>query len=206
MSDRSLEQQVVAVTSFLACPTPAAWFAAAPDHLDLLLIDHANCEKKAAGNALSLLYRHVENGPLLQRLSRLAREELRHFEQVHDLMTTLGISYRVLPAARYAAALRALAAPKEPERLVDHLVVSAIVEARSCERFAGLVQVLPEPVAGLYRGLLASEARHFKAYLDAARAINSDRVDVCLPRLLGREAELVESPDPEFRFHSGPPL
>lgn len=206
MSERLLEQQVLAVTRFLSCPTPAAWFAAARDNLDLLLIDHANCEKKAAGNALSLLYRHVENGPLLQRLSRLAREELRHFEQVHDLMTTLGISYRVLTAARYAGALRALAAPREPERLVDHLVVSAIVEARSCERFAGLVQVLPEPVAGLYRGLLASEARHFRAYLDAARAIDSARVDVCLPWLLSREAELVESPDTEFRFHSGPPL
>jgi tRNA-(ms[2]io[6]A)-hydroxylase len=205
MSESALEKQVLAVRRFLRCPTPAAWFAAARDNLDLLLIDHANCEKKAAGNALSLLYRHVENGPLLQRLSRLAREELRHFEQVHDLMTSLGISYRVLTAARYAGALRALAAPREPERLVDHLVVSAIVEARSCERFAGLVEVLPERVAELYRGLLASEARHFMAYLDAARAISAVRVEACLPELLRHEAELIQSPDAEFRFHSGPP-
>ncbi|MGA0840349.1 MAG: tRNA-(ms[2]io[6]A)-hydroxylase [Pseudomonadales bacterium] len=205
MNDRTIAHQVAAVARFLSCPTPAAWFAAARDNLDVLLIDHANCEKKAAGNALSLLYRHVDNGPLLQRLSRLAREELRHFEQVHALMTALGISYRVLTAARYAGELRALVAPREPERLVDHLIVSAIVEARSCERFAGLVEVLPDPVATLYRGLLASEARHFKNYLDAARAIDTARVDATLPRLLVREAELVQSPDTEFRFHSGPP-
>lgn len=200
----ALDAQLAAVRAFLPCATPDAWFLQAVRHLDLLLIDHANCEKKAAGNALSMMYRYVEHAPLLQRLSRLAREELRHFEQVHDLLGTLGIPYRTLTAARYAAGLRGQVAAHEPARLVDSLVVSAIVEARSCERFAGLVEVMPAPVAALYRGLLASEARHYRGYIDLARTLDADRVANVLPRLLEREAQLVTAEDTEFRFHSGP--
>jgi tRNA 2-(methylsulfanyl)-N6-isopentenyladenosine37 hydroxylase len=153
MTAATLAAQLAPVRDFLACPTPAAWFAQAGERLDLLLVDHANCEKKAAGNALSMMYRYVDHPELLQRLSRLAREELRHFEQVHDLMGDLGVPYVTLTASRYAAGLRALVSHQEPHRLVDSLVVSAVVEARSCERFGGLVDVLPARVAELYRGL-----------------------------------------------------
>lgn len=202
--DPGIAAQLAAVRAFLPCATPDAWFQQAANHLDVLLIDHANCEKKAAGNALSMMYRYVEHAPLLQRLSRLAREELRHFEQVHDLLCAMGIPYRTLTAARYAAGLRARVAAHEPARLVDSLVVSAIVEARSCERFAGLVEVLPDPVATLYRGLLASEARHYRAYIELARTLDAARVAEVLPGLQAREADLVTAEDTEFRFHSGP--
>jgi tRNA-(ms[2]io[6]A)-hydroxylase len=204
MSASALEGQLAAVRAFLPCATPRAWFEQARERLPLLLIDHANCEKKAAGNALSMMYRYVDQPELLQRLSRLAREELRHFEQVHDLLVELGIDYVPVTASRYAAGLRALVAPAEPLRLIDSLVVSAVVEARSCERFAGLVEVVPRPVAELYRGLLASEARHFRGYLALARQYDAARVDRVLPGVLEREAQLVTEPDTEFRFHSGP--
>jgi len=199
-----IEAQVDAVRAFLRCATPAAWLEQAPERLDLLLVDHANCEKKAAGNALSMMYRYVDRPELLQRLSRLAREELRHFEQVHALMAELGIPYVTLTASRYAAGLRQLVSPAEPQKLVDSLVVSAVVEARSCERFAGLVGVLPAPVAELYSGLLASEARHFRGYLELARRYDPARVEAFLPVVLDREAELVQGVDHAFRFHSGP--
>lgn len=204
MRTASIESQIAAVRAFLHCATPAAWFAQARDRLPELLIDHANCEKKAAGNALSMMYRYADQPELQQRLSRLAREELRHFEQVHALMGSLGVEYVTLTASRYAAGLRATVSHTEPSRLVDSLVVSAVVEARSCERFAGLVEVLPVAVAELYRGLLASEARHFRGYLQLARHYDAGRVEVVLPELLACDARLVTDPDDEFRFHSGP--
>ncbi|HEY5644657.1 MAG TPA: tRNA-(ms[2]io[6]A)-hydroxylase [Pseudomonadales bacterium] len=203
-ADPSAEAAVAGVLDFLLCPTPAAWFAQAVDHLDELLIDHANCEKKAAGNALSLLYRYVDRPELLRRLSRLAREELKHFEQVHVVLESRRIEYVHLPPARYAAGLRELIRTSEPERLIDTLLVGAIVEARSCERFSGLLRVLPEDLCRFYRKLLASEARHFADYLDLARRYAVEPVDAQLSRLLERDAALVSAPDSEFRFHSGP--
>lgn len=193
-----------AVRRFLRCPTPSAWFGQAAERQDLLLIDHANCEKKAASTALALLYRYVDRPELLQRLSRLAREELRHFEQVHALMSREGIRYRHLTPSRYAAGLMAEVRRDEPYRLIDTLLVAAIVEARSCERFAGLTGVLPERIGELYRGLLASEARHFRHYLELAERYANEPIEPRLDRLLEVEAALCTAPDVELRFHSGP--
>lgn len=193
-----------AVLQFLSCATPPAWFEQAPAHLEELLIDHANCEKKAVSTALGMLHRYVDRADLLYRLSRLAREELRHFEQVHALLRARGIAYRHLTPSRYAGGLMARVRAREPDRLVDTLLVAAIVEARSCERFAGLVRGLPEDVSSLYAGLLASEARHFRHYLDLARCYADGPVEGRLTALLEVEAELVTATDTEFRFHSGP--
>lgn len=190
---------------FLRCPTPEAWFTAAPDHLELLLIDHANCEKKAAGTALSLLYRYVDRPELLQLCSRLAREELRHFEQVHQLIEARDIDYRHISSSRYAAGLRNCVRTSEPERLVDTLLTGAIVEARSCERFHGLCGVLDAELADFYRRLLASEARHFKQYLGLAQRYCREDYSDKLDELLDCDARLICEPDLEFRFHSGPP-
>jgi tRNA 2-(methylsulfanyl)-N6-isopentenyladenosine37 hydroxylase len=192
------------VLAFLSCSTPQVWFDQAPRHLPTLLIDHANCEKKAAGTALSLLFRYVDKPDLLQRLSRLAREELRHFEQVHDLLVARGIDYVHLSPSRYAAGLMACVRPAEPFRLVDTLLMGAVVEARSCERFAGLAEVVPNDLADFYRGLLAAEARHFRHYLDLAERYAAEPVEPKLRELLTRDAELVTAEDTLFRFHSGP--
>ncbi len=190
--------------AFLYCPTPALWFEQAAENLPTLLVDHANCEKKAAGTALSLIYRYVDLPELLQRLSRLAREELRHFEQVHALMCSRGIPYRHLAPGRYAASLKRQVRTHEPARLIDTLLIGAIVEARSCERFAGLVNVLPGEVGELYASLMASEARHFRGYLELAEMYDSGSLPERLDCLLTREAELAAGPDTQFRFHSGP--
>jgi len=192
--------------AFLACPTPQAWIEAALANQDLMLIDHANCEKKAAGTALSLLYRYQDDFDLINRLSRLAREELRHFEQVVALMARRNIAYAHLGASRYAAGLRRLVRGSEPARRVDTLVVGAFIEARSCERFARLAPYLDDELRAFYESLLKSESRHYRDYLTLAQRA-SPGADLGPRIAVFREAEraLVAAPDTEFRFHSGPP-
>ena len=192
------------IHDFLPCRTPARWIENALENQDLLLIDHAHCEKKAASTALSLMYRYVGNTDLLNRMSRLAREELRHFEQVLAIMKRRDIRYRHLSPARYASGLRAVVRGEEPGRLVDLLIVGAIIEARSCERFAALAPYLDETLADFYSGLLRSEARHYRDYLRLAEQANGGPVDARVHEFLRAEQSLIESPDSEFRFHSGP--
>jgi len=118
---------IAPVLEFLRCPTPDAWVEAALTRQELLLIDHANCEKKAASTALNLMFRYSGDVELLGGLSRLAREELRHFEQVLKLMRERGIAYRRIDAARYAQGLRELVRTHEPARLVDTLIAGAFM-------------------------------------------------------------------------------
>lgn len=195
--------------TFLGAPTPPAWVDAAAGSLDVLLVDHANCEKKAASSALALMNRYGQQEDLVQRMSRLAREELRHFEQVRKLMTRTGHSWRHVSAARYGSSLKAASASAEPERLVDLLLIGAFIEARSCERFALLVPNLQEPLSSFYRGLLASEARHYQHYLELAhrnaQGLSASGIMTRAERLREVENDLVCSPDPVIRFHSGPP-
>ena len=194
------------IHAFLPCRTPKAWVDWALANPDLLLVDHANCEKKAASTALNLMYRYVEHHALLNRLSRLAREELRHFEQVIALMKKRGVPYTQIGAARYAGELRRRVRSAEPGRLVDTLIVGAIIEARSCERFASLAPELDQELAAFYTSLLKSESRHFLDYLALAGHIGGEaQVEERLAVFLVRERELIESADSEFRFHSGVP-
>ena len=192
------------IKGFLACPTPQAWIDSALENQPLLLIDHANCEKKAASTALNLMYRYVDNFVLLNKLSKLAREELRHFEQVIAIMKKRGIAYEQVNAARYAGELRKLVRTHEPARAVDTLIVGAIIEARSCERFAALAPYLDEELQAFYLSLLKSESRHYKDYLSLAKAAaEGESVEERINLFLKKEAELIEGEDEEFRFHSG---
>ncbi len=195
--------------SFLGAPTPPGWVEAAVDSLDVLLVDHANCEKKAAASALALMNRYGEREDLVQRMSRLAREELRHFEQVRKLMSRTGHRWQHVSAARYASGLKAAGATAEPERLVDSLLTGAFIEARSCERFALLAPQLEEPLASFYRGLLASEARHYQHYLQLAhrycQGLSEDEIEARAAQLREVENELISAPDSIVRFHSGLP-
>ncbi|TXS93614.1 tRNA-(ms[2]io[6]A)-hydroxylase [Parahaliea aestuarii] len=194
------------ILDFLPCATPRAWVDWALEHPELLLVDHANCEKKAASTALNLMYRYTDQPKLLNKLSRLAREELRHFEQVIAIMGRRGVDYPQISAARYAGGLREQVRRAEPGRLVDTLLVGAIIEARSCERFAAIAPELDEELGSFYLSLLKSESRHFLDYLQLARGIASpEEVEGRLALLLETERALVESPDVEFRFHSGVP-
>lgn len=201
---------IAAIDAFLPCPTPQAWLdrAAHPDNIKLLLIDHANCEKKAAATAMSLIWRYTDQPDLLQKMSQLAREELLHFEQVCGLMQARGVAYEEVTAARYAAELRAACSKHEPQRLVDTLLVGALVEARSCERFHALaprIEGFDSELAKYYRSLLRAEGRHFEDYLAlAVDRVGEEKVRVRLDELRVIERDLIESPDSEFRFHSGP--
>ena len=201
------QQDLVApLRDFLGSSTPVAWIDWALANPALLLIDHANCEKKAASTALNLMFRYTEFPALLNKLSRLAREELRHFEQVLKLMQQRGIQYDTISASRYASGLRAGVRSSEPGRLVDTLVVGAIIEARSCERFAALAPHLDQELAAFYRSLLKSESRHFRDYLKLAeQASDAEEVARRVKVFLALEAPLVQGEDREFRFHSGVP-
>jgi tRNA 2-(methylsulfanyl)-N6-isopentenyladenosine37 hydroxylase len=196
------------IHEFLGCRTPDAWITAALADQQILLIDHKNCEFKAASTALSLMAKYSTYVDLLNAMSRLAREELVHHEQVLRIMKRRKIGLRPVSAARYASGLRKVVRTHEPHKLVDTLVVGAFIEARSCERFEALVPHLDEELGKFYFGLLKSEARHFQNYLKLAYQYGDARdVDQAIERVRVAERELIESPDTEFRFHSGvPPL
>jgi tRNA 2-(methylsulfanyl)-N6-isopentenyladenosine37 hydroxylase len=191
----------------LAAPTPAAWVDAACEHWRELLIDHANCEKKAASSALALIFAYPEDPQLSSALSRLAREELRHFEQVSQLMRRLGVGFERQRPGRYAAELRAALRQHEPARKLDLMLASALIEARSCERFGLLAPRLPEPMGSFYSTLQRAEARHFELYLRLAeRAGDPGQVAARLAALAAVEAELITATDDQqLRFHSGAP-
>ena len=141
-------------------------------------------------------------------MSRLAREELRHYEQVAKLIGALKIVPQRLAPGRYAAQLRRLVASEEPKREVDLMICGAFIEARSCERFAALGAVIGEPLDDLFRGLHAAEARHYKLYLDLGKRAAERaglKLDERIAAFAAREAQLITDPDPLFRFHSGPP-
>ncbi len=198
-------KELEAIDKFLLCTTPQEWIDTALAHPALLLLDHANCEKKAASTAIHLMYRYVSDFELLNKMSRLAREELRHFEQVIALMQARGIPYEQISASRYAAELRKPVRTHEPGRLIDTLIVGAIIEARSCERFAKLAPHLDEELQKFYLSLLKSEARHFQDYLKLAQKAAGDiSISERVHFFLERERELVLSSDEVFRFHSGP--
>ena len=192
--------------AILRAPTPRAWVVAAAARLPELLVDHANCEKKAASSAMALIFAYPEDTPLVLALSRLAREELRHFEQVQRAMRELAIPIVRQRPGRYAHELRRALRTTHPERKLDLLLAAALIEARSAERFALLAGRLPPPLGALYTQLADSEARHFELYLDFARARAPLDWQARLAGLGAREAELATTPDTELRFHSGPPV
>lgn len=189
----------------LLASTPDAWVQAAAESWRSLLNDHAQCEKKAASTALALMFAYPEDRRLGVALARLAREELRHFEQVQRLMTSLAVPFERQRPGRYAAGLRANLRTSDPGRKLDLLLTGALIEARSCERFRLLAPRLPQPVAGFYRQLAQAEARHFEQYLELARAASPLEMAARLRELAECEAGLATAEDIELRFHSGPP-
>lgn len=190
---------------FLACETPDAWLQEALKQQPCLLIDHANCEKKAAATAMNLMYRHTSKPELMKKMSQLAREELLHFQQVVEILEQRQIKYIRLSPSRYASALREQISEQEQQRLVDTLIVGAIIEARSCERFSKLAPLLDADLEKFYTSLLKSEARHFKDYLQLAKLYSEEDINGRVEKFVTREAELITSDDDRFRFHSGVP-
>jgi tRNA-(ms[2]io[6]A)-hydroxylase len=189
---------------WLVAPTSSAWLQQALAHPELVLIDHAHCERKAAGVALQLMFRYPADGGLAEVLSPLAREELDHFERVQALLTSRGLPLQPLKAPPYGAALQAQVRRQEPERRLDSLLVAGLIEARSHERMGLLALHSPDPeLRQLYGDLLGSEARHFGLYwLLAEQVAPRDRLDDRLVQLAEVEAEILSSLHPEPRMHS----
>jgi tRNA-(ms[2]io[6]A)-hydroxylase len=195
----------------LQAATPQAWAQQAVRDWRVLLADHANCEKKAASTALALMFAYPEDRALSLAMARLAREELRHFEQVQKLMQQLDVPMPRLSPGRYAGTLRRRLAVAEPQRKLDLLLCGALIEARSCERFEVLAPLLQVPLAQFYAGLAESERRHAGLYLELARAAlppggTEESLQRRLQELAAAEAALILEPDPQFRFHSGLPV
>lgn len=186
--------------------TPRAWVDEALRQQEVLLLDHRILEYKAAQTAMTLMGRHLMRPELVAKMSRLVREELVHMEQVTRIMLKRGIQPRALSASRYAAGLRELLRPNEPQRLTDTLVVGAFIEARSCERFAALAPHLDEELGRFYTGLLESEGRHYRGYLQLAYLYGEhEDVDATVLRVRETDNRLIATPDSQFRFHSGVP-
>jgi tRNA-(ms[2]io[6]A)-hydroxylase len=189
---------------WLAAPSSAAWLEQALAHPELLLIDHAHCERKAAGAALQLMFRYPSDGELAAVLSPLAREELEHFERVQALLERRGLGLRALAAPPYGATLAALVRRNEPERMLDSFLVAGLIEARSHERMALLAAHSPDPeLRELYADLLASEARHFGLYWVLCerrwpRPVVAER----LAALAQQEAVILANLHPQPRMHS----
>ena len=189
---------------WLAAPTSGAWLQQALAHPELLLLDHAHCERKAAGAALQLMFRYPGDGELAAVLSPLAREELEHFELVLALLARRGIGMRPLAAPPYGAGLARQVRREEPQRMLDSFLVAGLIEARSHERLALLAHHSPDAcLRALYGDLLASEARHFGLYwLLCERRWPRQLVMERLTQLAQAEAELLASLHPQPRLHS----
>jgi tRNA-(ms[2]io[6]A)-hydroxylase len=188
----------------LATDTDAAWTRRALAGIDEVLLDHAHAEKKAASGALTLIFRYPDRTELLAPLSALAREELEHFERVLEQLARRGVDYGRQRPSPYAGQLQGAVRSFEPARLLDTLLVSALIEARSCERFGLLAEAVDDPeLAALYRGLLASEARHHALYVELAERVQGrPEVRERLAELAEHEAQVVAEAPPWPRLHT----
>lgn len=188
----------------LHVPTPPRWLEQVNPHLDLLLIDHAHCEKKAAGVAMNLLFAYVEHRALTQDMTLIVQEELDHFHQVREIIDRRGIRFRKLSPSPYAARLHELIDKQEPQRAVDRLLVAGLIEARSCERFGLLRDRLADrELADFYGRLFESEARHHATYVRLAEEfMPQEQVRSRLEELAAAEAEILLAGSPEPRMHS----
>jgi len=189
---------------FLQQPTSSAWVEQSIAHLDTILLDHSHCERKAAGVALNLIFRYPSSTKLVRTLTSIAQEELEHFEQVNQWLERRGIALAPLAPPPYGAGLRSQIRSREPDRLLDSLLVSGLIEARSHERLGLLAAHCPEPeLAQFYRGLMASEARHYGVYWTLATTyFDRDPVTARLKVLATAESELLATLHPEPRIHS----
>ncbi|ELS03815.1 hydroxylase for synthesis of 2-methylthio-cis-ribozeatin in tRNA [Xenococcus sp. PCC 7305] len=185
-------------------PTSDRWINQALENLDIVLLDHSHCERKAAGVAINMMFRYPSYTKLVRQLTAIAKEELEHFDQVNQWLEKKGIPLAPLNSPPYGAKLKAQIRHQEPERLLDSLLISALIEARSHERLGLIGEHCPEPeLAAFYRGLMASEARHYGIYwLLATHYCDRDLVDRRLAELSTIESEILATLHHEPRIHS----
>lgn len=188
----------------LQASTPPRWLPQVSANLEELLIDHAHCEKKAAGVAMNLLFAYVDQVELVRAMSGIVQEELSHFHMVLDLLERRKIRFRKIPPSQYAEKLRVLATKQEPMRAVDRLLIAALIEARSCERFGLLRDNLADAeLAEFFGSLFESEARHHSTYVRLAKLFAPEGVVMMrLNELALAEARIMEEGGELPRVHS----
>lgn len=188
----------------LETPSPRRWLDLVENQVEELLLDHAHCEKKAAGTAMNLLFAYVDHEELAREMTRIVNEELEHFNLVLDLLKRRGIRWRRIRPSGYGARLSELIRKHEPQRAVDRLLVAGIIEARSCERFGLLREGLSDPeLAELYGSLFESEARHYATYVRLAEGFAAAAdVRARLSEIAAAEALIIAAGEPIARMHS----
>ena len=184
--------------------TDARWLRQVDANLNDVLIDHAHCEKKAAGTALNLIFHYVEDRELCQEMTEIVNEELENFHLVIDLLERRGVKFRRLKPSQYGRKLNDLCRKQEPQRAVDRLLVAGIIEARSCERFQALANhVEDQELAAFYRSLFESEARHHATYTRLAMHFAPEKeVMRRLDELAALEAAIIAEGEELPRMHS----
>ncbi|MBC7542993.1 MAG: tRNA-(ms[2]io[6]A)-hydroxylase [Candidatus Sericytochromatia bacterium] len=187
----------------LQCPTPAGWLPVALADLDSLLVDHAACEQKAAAAALAMLGKVPGDRVFVETLSHLAQEEMRHFDLVYRLVLARGGKLRSMLPDPYVRDLVAIARKGREDGITDRLLVAAMIEARSHERFTLLAGGLTDPVVReLYEALIPPEAGHAALFVGLAeRFSNKAAVRIRLAQVAAHEAQLVLAQPPEPRIH-----
>lgn len=204
MINRVVSWTTIAKIKILQQPTKSAWIEQAIANLNTILLDHSHCERKAAGVAINMMFRYPAHQKLVRQLTAIAQEELEHFEQVNQWLEKRHITLAPLNSPPYFARLKSQIRHSEPDRLIDSLLISAIIEARSHERLGLIGENCPEPeLAKFYRGLMASEARHYGIYWVLAEHY-SDRVTVerRLAELGEYESSILATLHHEPRVHS----
>ncbi len=188
----------------LKSTTPHSWLESVEASLDELLIDHAHCEKKAAGTAMNLIFAYVERVELVRAMTDIVNEELEHFHLVLDQLTDRGTKFRRLQPSSYGRRLNDLVRKQEPGKAVDRLLVAALIEARSCERFGVLRDHLADrQLAEFFGSLFESEARHHSTYVQLATMFApADEVGERLQELATAEAEILATSTDPPRVHS----
>lgn len=201
-----MNEDLAYLLKFLPCETPDEWVSWALDNQTMLLMNHCYLEQCAARSALSLMFKHPDKPDICMKMSKLAREELRHYEQVLAILKKRGLILKSHQPSRYAGLLNAKVAKFEPQKLIDTLIIGAFIEARSCERFAKIAPHLDDELNKFYSSLLKSEARHFKDYLNLAEKYAKESIDERIEMFRQVERDAILSEDDTFRFHSGVPV
>ena len=187
----------------LKSPSRPRWIESAQVDLMMIMVDHAHCEKKAAANGMALINRYPDRDRLVRAMFDLVDEEMEHFRYVYDMIIERGGVLTRDRGDAYAQALHRLIRKNEPERMLDHLLVAALIEARSCERFRILSEHIPDAeLAEFYRSLLASEAGHYRIFCDIAREyFPEETVRLRLDQLATAEADIVSGLSDEPMMH-----
>lgn len=194
--------------NFCKSRTSDKWLDKAAANLDLLLVDHAHCERKAADTGIRILKAYQDKPSLQAPISKLVREEMRHFELVLSILKKRGIPFQSLSACTYGQSLHEVTHKNCRElRLLDWLLIASIIEARSCERFYSLAPKLEDDLGRFYFKLYEAEKRHFQLYLQFAYDLfEPKQVDLRVDELLDIESEIISGCEEVFRFHSGVPI